>query len=225
MKASKPIVMLLAAAAALATAPLASAQSAGQWTAKLGVNRIDPQVDSGDVSAPALPGSKADVGSDTAPTLLIGYSFTDNLAAELCLGLPYTHDVIGAGAISGTGKLAEVQVLPPTVFLQYRFFKPDATFRPYIGAGLTYVWFRKSEGSGQLTAITNPGGPPTTLDLDSRFSGSLQLGFAVALNKKWYADLGVAKSWLKTRVDYSTGQSMHIKLNPVAINLGLGYKF
>ena len=49
-------------AAALAFATGASAQSAGQITAKVGFNRLMPKVESGDISAPALPGTKADVG-------------------------------------------------------------------------------------------------------------------------------------------------------------------
>ena len=89
-------VRVLAAAAAMAVATGASAQSAGTWMAKVGVNKITPHVDSGDVSAPALPGTKADVKSDTKPILTFAYMITDNISAEMILGVPYKHDLIGA---------------------------------------------------------------------------------------------------------------------------------
>jgi outer membrane protein len=39
-------------------------------------------VESGDVSAPALPGTKTDVNSDTKPRFAIAYMITDNVSAE-----------------------------------------------------------------------------------------------------------------------------------------------
>jgi outer membrane protein len=216
---------LLAVAATLTAASGASAQSAGQWTAKVGINKITPQVVSGDVSAPALPGSKADVSSDTRPILVFGYGITDNISAELDLGVPYKHDIIGDGAIAGTGKLGSVQALPPTAFIQYRFFEPSAMFRPYVGAGVTYAYFQKATGSGQLTALTNPGGPPATFKIDNKFAASAQLGVAVSFNERWYADVAYVKTWLKTTVKFSTGQTQQMTLDPQAVSIGIGYKF
>src|ERR1700740_3732447 len=100
-------VKLLALAAAMTVASAASAQTAGSWIGTLGINKITPKVDSGDISAPALPHTKADVESDTKPRFTIGYMDTDNISAELDLGLPYKHDLIGAGAIAGTGKVGD----------------------------------------------------------------------------------------------------------------------
>ncbi|HEU4375532.1 MAG TPA: OmpW family outer membrane protein, partial [Telluria sp.] len=125
----KSAVTLLAAACAMAVASGASAQSAGQWTAKVGVGKITPKVDSGDVSAPALPGSKVAVSSDTEPVFIFAYGITDNVSAELDLGVPYKHKLYGAGALAGTGQLGTVEALPPAAFLQYRFFEPTAMVR------------------------------------------------------------------------------------------------
>jgi outer membrane protein len=219
------VVKMLALAAAMAAASGASAQSAGQWTVKAGVNKITPHVESGDISAPALPGSKADVGSDTKPILVFGYGLTDNISAELDLGLPYKHEIYGAGAIEGTGKLGTVEALPPTAFIQYRFFEPKAMLRPYVGLGLTYAYFQKATGSGQMTALTNTGGAPTTFKIDNKLVGSVQLGLAVNVNERWYVDAAVVKTFLKTRVNFSTGQTQDMTLNPQAVSIGVGYKF
>jgi len=215
----------LIAAAALACAANASAQSAGQWTAKFGFNQLTPKVESGDISAPALPFTKADVSSDIQPVVIIAYGLTDNISLEGALGTPYKHKISGAGSIAGTGELGTVEALPPTLFAQYRFFAPTATFRPFVGIGATYAYFMKAKGSGKLTALTNPGGPSTTFDIDNKFTYTAQAGVAMNFTERWFADVTVNKSRVRTDVHFSTGQTQHMKLDPVAVVLAVGYKF
>ena len=219
------VVKMLVAAGALACAAGASAQSAGQWTAKFGFNELTPKVDSGDLSAPALPFTRAEVSSDIQPVLIFAYGLTDNISLEAALGAPYKHRISGAGSIAGTGELGTVQALPPTLFAQYRFFSPNATFRPFVGLGATYAYFMKERGSGKLTALTNPGGTPTTFDIDNKFTYTAQLGVAMNFNERWFGDVTVNKSRLRTDVHFSTGQNQHMKLDPVAVVLAVGYKF
>ena len=221
----KSAVSLLAALCAIGAASSASAQSAGQFTAKVGAGKITPHVESGDVSAPALPGSKVEVGSDTEPVLIFAYGLTDNISTEVALGLPYKHKLYGAGAIAGTGQLGTVEALPPTVFLQYRFFQPETMVRPYVGLGLTYAYFQKATGSGQLTALLNTGGPASTFKIDGKAAGTLQAGVAVNLNAKWFVDATVTKTFLKVKNHYSTGQTQDVKLDPLGVILAVGYKF
>ena len=215
----------LIAAAALACAANASAQSAGQWTAKFGFNQLTPKVESGDISAPALPFTKADVSSDIQPVVIIAYGLTDNISLEGALGTPYKHKISGAGSIAGSGELGTVEALPPTLFAQYRFFAPTATFRPFVGIGATYAYFMKAKGSGRLTALTNPGGPSTTFDIDNKFTYTAQAGVAMNFSERWFADVTVNKSRVRTDVHFSTGQNQHMKLDPVAVVLAVGYKF
>ncbi len=219
------VVKVLGVAAAMACAGTASAQSAGQLTVKFGANRLTPQVESGDISAPALPGSKADVGNSTRPVLVFAYGLTDNISVETCLGTPYEHKIYGAGAIAGSGELATVEALPPTAFVQYRFFKPDALIRPYVGAGLTYVYFMNETGSGKMTALTNPGGTPTTFSIDNKWTYSLQAGVAINFSERWFADVSFIKTKLSTDVHFSTGQQQHMRLDPEALMVAVGYKF
>jgi outer membrane protein len=220
------VVKMLVAAAAVAAASGASAQSAGQWTAALGANKVTPHVESGDITAPALPHSQGDVEGDTQPVLMITYSFTDNISVEGGLGTPYKHTIYGAGAIAGTGKLGTVESMPPTVFAQYRFFDPNARIRPFVGAGLTYAYFQKATGSGQMTALTNPGSStPTTFKIDNKLTTSLQAGVAVNITERWFASAAYIKTFLKTDVHFSTGQEQHMKLDPSSLMLTVGYKF
>ena len=215
----------VAAAAVMAVASGASAQSAGQWTAKVGIATITPKVKSGDVSAPALPGTKADIGSDTKPIFSFSYSLTDNVSTELDLGMPFKHKLYGAGSIEGTGELGTVKALPPTLLVQYRFFKPDSMLRPYLGAGVTYAYFAKETGSGQMTAISDIGGPPTTFKVKNKLAGSLQAGLVYNVNARWFAEVAYIKTFLKTKVDFSSGQTQDITLDPQVVAFGVGYKF
>lgn len=218
-------IKLLAVAAALGAASGASAQSQGEWLAKIGINRISPDVTSGDVTAPSKPGVKADVGADTKPILSIGYMFTDNISAELMLGAPYKHTLYGAGSIQGTGKLGTAEALPPTAFLQYRFLQPSATVRPYAGIGYSYAYFRKETGSAELTSVLNTGGAPVTYELDAKHAGSIVIGATAKLSELYFADVNVVKTKLKTTAHFSTGQTLDIKLDPLAISVSVGRRF
>lgn len=222
----KTTVKMLTLAAALALCGTASAQSAGHWTGKFGLNKITPKVESGDLSAPALPHTQADVGSDTEPVLIFTYGWTDNISVEIPLGLPYKHTLYGAGAIEGTGKLGTAKVLPVTTLIQYRFFNPDAKVRPYVGVGATYAYFHRATGSGQLTALLDTGGATSSsFKLKNKLVATFQTGVAVAINERWYADLCVTKTFLKTTANFSTGQTQDLKFDPLAVSFGIGYKF
>jgi len=216
---------LAIAALALCGSTAALAQSAGTWMVKAGVNQIAPQVKSDDLSASSLPNSKIDVKSDTQAIFTLGYMLTDNVSLEFFAGLPYKHEVVGDGALSGVGKLGTIKQVSPTLFAQYRFLEANSAFRPFVGAGLTYAHFYGEEGSGALTALTNPGGPPTSMSADSAFGPSFQLGASYRFDEHWFIDGSVIKTYLKTTTKLSTGQTIDTKLDPVSTNLSVGYRF
>lgn len=222
MKKISHALIVLAAATACADA---SAQSAGTWSAAVGLTQIRPSVSSGNLSAPSLPGTQVSISSNSQLTGALGYMFTDNVAVHVPLGFGFKHDVTGSGAIAGVGKIADTKALPITVIGQYRFLDANATFRPYVGAGVSYVKFYNSNGTGVLTALTNPGGPGTGVSFDSKFAPTFQLGGTYNINANWYVDLSYSKTLLKTRGTLSTGQTIDVKLDPSAYSLLLGYKF
>lgn len=203
----------------------AMAQTTGTWMVKGGINNIAPQVSSGDLSAPSLPNSQVDVKSATSAILTATYMLTDETSLEFYAGLPYKHDIVGAGSLSGMGKLGTVKQVSPTLFAQYRFLPAASAFRPYVGIGLTYAYFFGEEGSGTMTAITNPGGPPTKMSVESAFGLSPQVGISFQLNERWYLDGSVVKTFLKNKTTLSTGQSIDTKLDPISTNISVGYRF
>lgn len=215
----------LVAAAALCGAGAVHAQAAGTMLVKLGWNKIVPHVESGDLSPPALPGSQIDIQSASSVILTATYMFTDNISMELLGGLPYKHDIVGAGAVAGAGKIGSVHQISPTLMLQYRFLPQQAPLRPYVGVGITYARFYDTEGSAALTSFTNPGGSPTTIGSDTAWGSDIGAGVNYKVDSHWFIDAAVLKTYITTNPKLSTGQTISAKLNPVSFNVSVGYAF
>ncbi|WP_395688114.1 OmpW family protein [Caenimonas koreensis] len=214
---------LIAAAALLASAFSAQAQTAGSWLARIGATNISPDVTSGDLTAPSLPGTKVDINDSTQLGGGITYMLTDNWAIDLPLAMPFKHTLSGDGAIAGVGKLGDVKALPFTLLGQYRFMAPNAQLRPYVGAGITYAKFYHSRSTGVLSSLT--GGSPTTFTVDSKWAPTVQLGVVFNVNEKVFVDTMISKTWLKTTSHLSTGQTIDTKLDPISMSIGIGMRF
>lgn len=208
-------------------ASLADAQSAGTWMVKVGANQIAPEVSSGDLSAPSTPGSKVDVGADIEAIGSVTYMYTDHVSVEGYFGMPYKHDVVGAGSMASVGRIGQVKQVSPTVFVQYRANEATDAVRPYVGLGLTFAYFYGTEGSGNLTAVTNPGGPPTKLSLEKRAKLALspQVGISIKVKDHWFVDASIIKTIISNTAHLSTGQSVQVKLDPLSIGFSIGRSF
>ncbi|HUW35920.1 MAG TPA: OmpW family outer membrane protein [Rhodocyclaceae bacterium] len=222
---SARLLKTLALALAVSTSAAANAVTPAGWSVAVGVNNIAPKGKIGPFSAPSVVDSYNQSGSDTQPIVNIAYRFSEHLSAELGLGTPYTHQISGAGALQGSGKLGSLQQLPPTLFGQYHFRGEASAFRPYVGMGITHAIFRNERGSGTLTAITNPGGPATTFTVDNAWGLTPQIGATYAFDHHWFADVMLSKTYLHTTVHLSTGQSAYAPLNPVSTAVSVGYRF
>ncbi len=217
---------LLIAAALLASSALAQAQSAGSFIVYAGAAQITPQVDSGDLTPPSLVGTKVNVKKASQIAGGVTYYWTDNISIDVPISPAFKHDVVGAGAIDGVGKLGTVKSLPATVLAQYRFGEAKSMFRPYVGAGVTYAYFFKPKSTAALSAITG-GTPanPTLLSMKSAFGPTAQLGVGVNVTADISLDLSVSKTLVKTTGRLSTGQTIETALDPTAIKFGIGYRF
>ena len=216
----------LTAAAALLASASAQAQSNGTLMLRAGASQIKPHVSSGDLTAPSFPGTQADIRANTQLAGGISYMLTDNVSVDVPLALPFKHEIVGAGAIAGVGKIGEVRALPITVLGQYRFMDPTSAFRPYLGAGITYAKFYKAKSTAALSALTG-GTPsnPTTISVKSKFAATVQLGGTYAFTERWFLDANVTRTFLKTRTSLSTGQTLDAKIDPDSFSLSIGYLF
>jgi outer membrane protein len=218
--------LALVVAVSLSAATAAQAQQAGAVIVRGGVTQIKPDVKSGNLSTPSFTGTQADIEAATTVTGGITYMLSDQVSLDLPLAAGFKHDIVGAGAIEGVGKIGEVKVLPATLLAQYRFGTPKSGIRPYLGLGATYAKFYKAKGTAALTALTG-GTPsnPTTLEVDSKFALTAQAGVSHQLSGRWSLDVAVLKTALKTRTTLSTGQTLDATLNPWSFTLGVGYQF
>ncbi len=138
----------LAAAIALIAAPTAFAQSKGDFTVGIGVHNVAPKSNNG--TLPTVLGNvDIETGDSVRPTITGEYFIADNIGIELIAALPFQHDV----NVKGVGKVGSVKHLPPTLSVQYHFGAPDATVKPFVGAGVNYTWFYDEKTQGVLNGV------------------------------------------------------------------------
>jgi len=130
------------AAAAVAAATPALAQSRGDWTLGVGVHQVNPKSDNGTLVGGAL---AVNVGSDVKPTITGEYFVADNLGIEVLAALPFKHDI----DIDGLGRVGTTKHLPPVVSVQYHF-NSKGKVSPFVGAGINYTTFFSEDTTGAL---------------------------------------------------------------------------
>ncbi len=160
-------------------------------------------------------GGEASVDNAYTLDLDISYFFTPNIAVELTLA--YARMDVSANTSVGYLDLGSVDILPPTLTLQYHFL-PKNTFRPYVGAGLSYVLI-PNEDSGVANSIDYSNG---------NVGFALQAGFDYFLNKNWCLNFDVKKVWVD--VDVTVGAlgtyvKTTVDVDPWLVGVGIGYRF
>ncbi|MDI9233936.1 OmpW/AlkL family protein [Limnohabitans lacus] len=148
------------------------------------------------------------VNNKTIPEVDVSYFFSPNVAAELILTVPQKQTVSSNGTSIGTFKH-----LPPTLLMQYHFTGLTG-YKPYVGAGINYTDISK----------VNLLGGAATLDKDS-WGGALQAGVDIPLDKNWSLNFDVKKVYIKTRVYAAGVNAGTLKLDPVLVGAGIGYRF
>jgi outer membrane protein len=148
------------------------------------------------------------VNDKTIGEVDVSYFFNKNVAAELILTLPQNQTVNSTAA----GYLGTFKHLPPTLTLQYHFTDFQG-FKPYVGAGLNYTKI-----TGQNLAAN------ASLD-NSSFGAAFQAGVDVPLTKQVSLNFDVKKVYIKSDVYLSGVNKGSLKLDPVLVGVGVGYRF
>ena len=187
----------------------AMAQQPSPWLVRVRAVHMNP-ADKSDPVGGAGPSDRLTVSSKTIPELDISYFFSPNIAAELILSYSQKHDMMLDGTILGTFKH-----LPPTLLVQYHFM-PGAQFSPYLGAGVNYT---------NISSVHLLGGAAT---LERKSVGfALQAGLDYKMDKNWSLNFDIKKVHIGSDVFASgTGQKISaVKVDPLLIGVGLGYRF
>ena len=146
MKILKTTLIAAAAMAALASGS-AFAQQAGDWQVGAGWLHLSPQDSSSPLrfTSPVnreVPGSGATVGNSDTLGLNATYFVDSHWAVEGVLGIPPKFKLYGAGTLGRLGELGDAKQWSPTILGKYYFDDGNAPFRPFVGLGATYVFYR-----------------------------------------------------------------------------------
>jgi len=203
----KKVILALSLAAIGFTATQAMADEAqSPWMVRVRAVNISPANGSDPIGGVG-PADLITVSSKTIPEVDISYFVTPNWSAELILTYPQKHDVALAGTTIGSFK-----ELPPTLTAQYHF-APDAKVNPYLGAGINY------------TRISDQN-LPLGLTLDNNSVGlALQAGVDFKLDKNWSLNLDIKKFQLRSDVSVAGVKISSVKVDPLLVGVGVGYRF
>lgn len=210
----KKTLLAIAALTALTSGAAMAQQQDGKWMVRMRAVHID-SANGGSTNVPGIGDLDLSVSNKTIPELDISYFFTPNFAAELILTYPQKHDV-RSGALGGA-KIGSVKQLPPTLLAQYHFTNFGA-FKPYVGAGINYTRFSSVKWEDNVSGL-NP-----SIKKNS-WGGALQLGFDYALDKNWSINFDVKKVYMKTDVSLGGKPIGDLKIDPVLVGVGVGYRF
>ncbi|WP_297352775.1 OmpW family outer membrane protein [Paraburkholderia sp.] len=149
------------------------------------------------------------VNNAIVPELDLTYMIRDYLGVELILGTS-RHQVT-----SSLGNLGGVNVLPPTLLLQYHF-NHQGRIRPYLGAGVNYTYFYNNglNLNGQPISITN-----------HSFGPAVQAGVDVQITKSLFVNADIKKIWMRTDASLGGASLGRLDIDPVVVGLGVGMRF
>lgn len=214
----KKIIIASIAALTLAAGG-ASAQEAFK-TAHAGTIKLDVRatVVAPDESGNILTAAGADSGLDVAvndsvvPTIGLEYYLSPSVSLEIIAGTA-PHSVKAVGGATNI-KVAEIYHVPPTLTAKYHF-APEAKVSPYVGAGLTYIWFASEDGKNGFK-----------VDLKDDFGYTVQGGLDIATQGPWSINVDVKKIFFDTNAVINGGAlKSKVTLDPLVFSIGFGYKF
>ncbi|MCL2872058.1 MAG: outer membrane beta-barrel protein [Betaproteobacteria bacterium] len=214
----KPLAAALAIATlALGAAGVAQAADSG-FVVKLGIADVVPKSNNGNLNTP-LGTFGADVGDSVRPSITIEYMFTPNLGVEVLGAWPFRNDV----KLKGVGSVGQVDVLPPTVSLQWHFL-PQAVVSPFVGVGVNYAFMYRERTKGLLRDLD------TNLAVKNSWGVAGHVGVDFNINKNWMVTLDAR--WIQMRnkvyLDIPNDQRYDlgkVKVDPMVWGISAGYRF
>lgn len=121
--------------------------------------------------------------------------------------------------------VARVRQTAPTVFLNYKFFEPSASFRPYVGVGLNYTKFKVTS-----TAAGNDlyGDGPVRISSSDSFGLAFQIGGSYKIDKNWSINAGWMTAAVRNDVVIRTNHTeerLFYRFHPSVFSATVGYSF
>ena len=212
--------LLAATVATLCTVMTSESVLASDWLMRARVINISPN-DNSQVVDLGDPFGDLGVAVDNDTTLELDFTYmlSKHLGLELILATT-EHVATGTNDLSGAS-VGSVNVLPPTLTLQYHF-SPGAKIRPYVGAGLNYtVFYGAKVGSAASEALEI-----NKLSYDNSFGLAAQAGVDISINKDWFFNLDVKYIQIDTKATIHGGDfdgaTIDVDINPWVFGIGIG---
>jgi outer membrane protein len=180
---------------------------AGDVLVRLRAISIEPEVNTR--SGSALSAINTGVSNATVPELDLTYMIRDSIGVELILATSRQE------VTSSLGELGGVNVLPPTLLLQYHF-NHQGRVRPYVGAGVNYTYFYNDGlhvGSQGVQISHSSVGP------------AVQAGVDIQITKNLFLNADIKKIWMSTQASLGTTGLGTLHIDPVVMGVGVGMKF
>lgn len=222
MPMNKSCALVCAAVTALLAGASAQAQSStqepqGNWLVRLRAVRLDTADKSTAIPSLLVPSDAIKVSNKTIPELDVTYFFTPHIAAELVLTVPQKHRVtVQQSALGGPVNIGSFKHLPPTLMLQYHF-RPEATVRPYIGAGINYT---------RISSVNLYVPTVGALGLErSSFGLAVGGGVDIQVARNWFLNLDIKKVQIRSDVRLGYQNVSRVKVDPWLFGVGVGYRF
>lgn len=194
---------LMAATAAMALGSGAAlAQSAGDWTLGFGVAYVSP-----DNNNDRFAGLPTNIQSSIRPILTAEYFIIDNVGIELLASWPFSHDV----QLNGSDA-AEVDLLPPTLSLQYHFVN-SSPITPFIGAGVNWTLFFSEDS------------PLGNLKVDNSFGFALHAGLDYQVSERGSLRADVRWIDLEADAELNGADIGKVDVNPWVFGVSYVHRF
>lgn len=208
--------IVLAVLATLSSSAMAFEEQSN-WIFRTGLAHVSPNDDSGTVL-----GGGVGVDSDTGLGISFTRMFDETWGVEVLAALPFTHDIVGTGALAGLD-VGETKHLPPTVSLIYQWGE-DTKF--HVGAGINYTKFFEEESSSALNTAL---GAASNLELDASTGLAVKFGFDTPMTDDWTFSGSLYYMGIDTTADIivngAVAASVDVDIDPWVLMLGVGTHF
>jgi outer membrane protein len=189
----------------LSTTTVTANADQGDILARVRAISIQPDVSAGG----ALGTLGTGVKNAVVPELDFVHMVRPSIGLELILATSRHQVTSNAGALGG------VNVLPPTLLLQY-YFNAAGKVRPYVGAGLNYTLFYNNG--------LHAGDTPVSIK-NSSFGPALQIGMDVQVARNLFVNADIKKIWMRTDASAGGASLGSLKIDPLVVGMGVGMRF
>lgn len=192
---------LLLGGALLSVSGPAAAQVANPWTVRARGTVYLPDPISDRLGLDADDDVKGEVG--------VGRYINRYASLELVVGT--SKHTVSSTVMNTTTRFGSFKMVPASLYAQFHPM-PRAVVQPYLGVGFNATFFFDESGDQQA------------FNLDESYGVTLQVGADVPLNDRVFLNAEFKYIDMRSTLT-TTGAPINFDINPLAVGIGLGFRF